>query len=167
MRESVERACACGEETEEQKLARVAAIVDEFKPRAGNLIQILHLAQGAYGYLPLDLQRFIADRLDVPWAEVTAVSSFYSFFSTRPRGLHTVRVCLGTACYVRGSTKILRRLEETFGVAAGETTRDRLCTLEVVRCMGACGLAPAVMVDQSVVRQVNPDRLQRVLELLH
>ncbi len=155
----------CAEETDEQKRARIVEIIDEFKDREGSLIQILHLVQGVYGYLPLDIQQLVAERMDVPLAEVTGVSSFYSFFSTEPRGEYTIRVCLGTACYVRGSAKILKRLSDQLGIEVGKTTKDRKFTLEAVRCMGACGLAPAVAVNDIVVRQVNPDKLHRIFSL--
>jgi NADH:ubiquinone oxidoreductase subunit E len=158
-------ACHCPEETEEQKRARIVEIIEQFKSTEGSLIQILHLVQGVYGYLPIDIQQLVAENLDMPLSEVTGVSSFYSFFATEPRGEYTIRVCLGTACYVRGSAKILKRLSDTLGVEVGKTTKDRKFTLEAVRCMGACGLAPAVMVNDTVVRQVNPDKLHRIFSL--
>ncbi len=157
--------CHCGEETEEEKRARVVAIIDDFQGQEGSLIQILHLVQGIYGYLPLEVQQIVAERLDLPLSEVYGVSTFYSFFSTQPRGEYCIRVCLGTACYVRGSAKILKRLSEMLGVEVGCTTKDRKFTLEVMRCMGACGLAPAVMVNSEVVAQVNPDKLHRIIEM--
>lgn len=156
--------CQCAEETDEQRLARIGEIIDTFEGQEGSLIQILHLAQGIYGYLPLDVQQFIAERMNLPLSEVTGVSSFYSFFSTQPRGEYTIRVCMGTACYVRGSTKILKRLIDMLGVEVGQTTKDRKYTLEVMRCMGACGLAPAIMINGEVVPQVNPDKLKRILD---
>jgi NADH:ubiquinone oxidoreductase subunit E len=157
--------CQCTEETDEAKRARVIEIIEEFRGEEGSLIQILHLVQGFYGYLPLDIQQLISEHMDIPLSEVYGVSTFYSFFSTQPRGEYTLRVCLGTACYVRGSTKILKRLSEMLGVEVGGTTKDRKFTLEVMRCMGACGLAPAVMVNDTVVPQVNPDKLNRILEM--
>ena len=157
--------CPCGEETEEGKRARIIEIIEEFKGAEGSLVQILHLVQGVYGYLPLEVQQIISERLDIPLSEVYGVSTFYSFFSTRPRGEYTIRVCMGTACYVRGGAKILKRLTEMLGVEVGETTKDRKFTLEIMRCMGACGLAPAVMVNGEVVPQVNPDKLHRILEM--
>jgi NADH:ubiquinone oxidoreductase subunit E len=158
-------ACQCGEATEEEKRARVVEIVDEFQGRDGSLIQILHLVQGVYGYLPLEIQQVIAEKMDIPLSEVYGVSTFYSFFSTKPRGEYVLSVCMGTACYVRGSAKILKRLSELLGVEVGDTTKDRKFTLEVMRCMGACGLAPAVMVNDKVIPQVNPDKLHRILEM--
>jgi len=157
--------CQCGEETEEEKLARIAQVVDDFKGREGSLIQILHLAQGIYGYLPLHVQQLIAERLDIPLSEVYGVTTFYSFFSTKPRGEYTIRVCMGTACYVRGGAEIVKRLTQQLGIPVGGTTPDRKFSLEVMRCMGACGLAPAMMINDTVMRQVNPDRLTRILEM--
>lgn len=156
--------CQCGEETEEQKRARVIAVVDEYKDQEGSLIQILHLTQGIYGYLPLDIQQLIAERMDLPLSEIYGVSTFYSYFSAQPRGEYTVRVCMGTACYVRGGAKIVKRLTEMLGVEVGGTTKDRKFTLEVMRCLGACGLAPAIMINDQVYRQVNPDKLNRIIE---
>lgn len=157
--------CQCGEESEDEKRARIADIIEQFNGQEGSLIQILHLVQGVYGYLPLEIQQFVAERMDLPLSEVYGVSTFYSFFSTKPRGEYTIQVCMGTACYVRGSAKILKRLSEMLDVEVGDTTRDRKFTLEVVRCMGACGLAPAVKVNDTVVPQVNPDKLNRILEM--
>ena len=90
--------------------------------------------------------------------------TFYSFFSTQPRGRHTIRVCLGTACYVRGGKKIVERIKELLDVEIGETTKDRLFTFEVARCIGACGLAPAMSIDDQVYKQVNPDKLEQILK---
>jgi NADH:ubiquinone oxidoreductase subunit E len=157
--------CTCGDETEEEKRARIVEIIDEFKAQPGSLVQILHLVQVSYGYLPLEIQQLVAERLDLPLSEVYGVSTFYSFFSTQPRGDHTIRVCMGTACYVRGGAKILKRLSELLGVEIGGTTQDRKFTLEVVRCMGACGLAPAISIDGKVVPGVNPDKLNKVLAM--
>ena len=155
--------CQCGEETDEAKLARVDEIIEEFKDQEGSLIQILHLVQAIYGYLPLEVQQIVADRLDLPLSQVCGVSTFYSFFSAQPRGTYTVRVCMGTACYVRGSAKLLKRLIDLLGINVGETTKDRKYTLEIMRCMGACGLAPAIMINDEVIRQVNPDKLEKIL----
>ena len=157
--------CQCGKETDEDKRQRVAHIIDEFKGQEGSLIQILHLVQGIYGYLPLEIQQFVAERMDIPLSEVYGVSTFYSFFSTTPRGEYTIRVCMGTACYVRGGMEILKRLSQTLGVEVGGTTRDGKFTLEVMRCIGACGLAPAITVNDEVMRQVNPDKLNRILAM--
>lgn len=156
--------CNCQNESEQEKLERIGQIIEEYRDREGSLIQILHLAQGIYGYLPVELQKFIARRLDMPLSKVYGVISFYSFFTTQPRGENTIRVCLGTACYVRGGKKIIDKFRELLGIEVGETTKDRKFTLEVMRCVGACGLAPAITINDKVYKQVNPEKLQSILE---
>ncbi len=121
------------------------------------------MAQGLYGYLPVEVQTVIADALGIPLSEVSGVVSFYSFFNTQPRGKHTIRVCLGTACYVRGGKKIVEKLKEILDVNVGDTTKDRVFSFEVARCIGACGLAPAMAIDDEVYKQVNPDKLNGIL----
>ena len=143
--------------------SREGELAREYRGREGSLIQVLHMAQGIYGYLPLEVQRVIADGLELPLAEVSGVVSFYSFFSTQRRGRHTIRVCLGTACYVRGGKRIVERLRELLKVEVGDTTADGLFTLEVARCIGACGLAPAMSIDDTVYKRVNPDHLEHIL----
>ena len=134
-----------------------------FKGKRGCLIQVLHTAQGLYGHLPLDLQQYIADKLDMPLSDVSGVVSFYSFFSVNPRGEHTIRVCLGTACYVRGGKKIIDHLTKKLGIEVGGTTPDRKFTFEIARCIGACGLAPALMIDDVVYRQMSPSKVDSLL----
>ncbi len=155
--------CACGATDEERAYAQIANVIDLYKDKEGSLIQVLHLAQGIFGYLPLELQKFIARGMDLPLSEVSGVVSFYSFFSTVPRGKHTIRVCLGTACYVRGGKRVVEHLQQRLGIELGETTPDGLFTLEVARCIGACGLAPAMMIDDTVYKQVNVNKLDSIL----
>ena len=143
---------------------KIANVIDLYKDKEGSLIQVLHLAQVIYGYLPLELQEFISDKMDISLAEVSGVVSFYSFFSTVPRGEHTIRVCMGTACYVRGGKKVVEALQDQLGVDLGGTTEDGKFTLEIARCIGACGLAPAMMVDDTVYKQVNANMLDRILQ---
>ena len=156
-------ACCCGEESEQVLQERIRQIAREYRGREGSLIQVLHMAQTIYGYLPLEVQQIVADELGLPLSEVSGVVTFYSFFSTQPRGEHTIRVCLGTACYVRGGKKIVARLQELLEVGVGDTTADRKFTLEVARCIGACGLAPAMSIDDTVYKQVKPERLESIL----
>jgi len=155
--------CTCGGTEKEKAYGQIANVIDLYKGKEGSLIQVLHLAQEIYGYLPLELQEFIAKNMNVPLSEVSGVVSFYSFFSTIPRGKHTIRVCLGTACYVRGGKRVLESLQQKLGVDLGETTQDGQFTLEVARCIGACGLAPAMMIDEKVYKQVNINKLDTVL----
>ena len=152
-------------ETEPKKRERIVAMMQEYQGQTGCLIQVLHRAQEIYGYLPVEIQQLIAETLDVPLSEVSGVSSFYSLFTTKPRGEYTIRVCLGTACYVRGGQDIVKKLRQTLGLELGETTADGKFTLEVMRCIGACGLAPAITVNETVMRQVNPDKIGRILAM--
>ncbi|MCT4686833.1 NADH-quinone oxidoreductase subunit NuoE family protein [Vallitalea sp.] len=156
--------CQCEDMSEEEKIAMIGEFIEEYKNKEGSLIQVLHIAQTIYGHLPINIQKIIADGLDKSLSEVSGVVSFYSFFSTVPRGKYTIRVCLGTACYVRGGKKILDKLEEILGIGIGETTEDKKFTLEVMRCIGACGLAPAISINDTVYKQVNPDKLSEILE---
>jgi NADH:ubiquinone oxidoreductase subunit E len=151
------------EPDESEKISQISDFIERYKHREGSLIQVLHVAQQIYGYLPMHVQRLIADGLDLPLSEVSGVVTFYSFFTTQPRGKHIIRVCLGTACYVRGSKKIIQRLEELLKVGVGDTTDDRLFSLEVARCIGACGLAPAMTIDEKVYKQVNAEKLDSIL----
>ena len=155
--------CSCGAESQDALLERIGELARSYRGREGSLIQVLHMAQGIYGYLPLEVQQVVADSLDIPLAEVSGVVSFYSFFSTQRRGEHTIRVCLGTACYVRGGKRIVERLHDILGVNVGETTPDGKFTFEVARCIGACGLAPAMSIDDMVYKRVNPDNLEHIL----
>jgi len=144
-------------------LAQIGNVIDLYRGKDGSLIQVLHLAQQIYGCLPLEVQTFISKEMGIPLSEISGVVSFYSFFSTVPRGEHTIRVCLGTACYVRGGKRVLEGLRERLGVELGGTTQDGKFTLEVARCIGACGLAPAMMIDDEVYKQVNVNKLESIL----
>jgi len=155
--------CTCCQPDGAGPFAELDPIIDLYKDKEGNLIQILHIAQELYGHLSLELQQHIAKALNKPLSEVSGVVTFYSFFSTKPRGEHTIRVCLGTACYVRGGKKIVDALQKTLQVGIGETTADGKFTFEVARCIGACGLAPAMMIDDVVFKQVNINKLDAIL----
>ena len=153
-----------GSSPEEQALyAQVAKVIEQYKGREGSLIMVLHAAQEIFGYLPMELQQFIADGMDIPVSEVCGVVSFYSFFSTQKRGKHTIRMCQGTACYVRGGKKVVEAIKKELGVEVGGTTADGQYTFEIVRCIGSCGLAPAMMIDDDVYKQVTPAKLRGIL----
>lgn len=143
--------------------ARVREIVAEHQCRADELIQVLHEAQALLGWLPHEMLAIVAGEMRLPYSRVRGVVTFYSLFTTEPRGRHTVDVCQGTACYVRGGRDVLEKLGETLGIGAGETTPDRQFSLAVVRCVGACGLAPVVTVDADVHKRVNPNKINDVL----
>ena len=162
--EETESGCAgCEEASEEELLARLDEIIGRYQDTPGGLIPVLQLAQGIFGYLPEVALKRIALRLEKSYSEVAGVVSFYSFFSTVPRGKHVIRVCLGTACYVRGGLQVLEAFKEKLGIDVGETTEDRMFSLEVARCFGACGLAPAVSIDDEVHRRVRAARVGQLL----
>jgi NADH:ubiquinone oxidoreductase subunit E len=139
------------------------ALMVREKARGGALIPVLHQAQELYGYLPRELQDYIAQGLGVPQSTVYGVVTFYAFFTTKPRGRHRVNLCLGTACYVRGNTENLERFSKELGVKVGENTADGRYTLEICRCIGMCSKAPAVMIDKSVHAQVSPNDVPDIL----
>ena len=132
--------------------------IDSLTCKVENLIGILHYAQGIYGYLPENVQWHIAHKLDIPSSKVYGVVSFYSFFTMIPRGEHVFNVCIGTACFVRGADKLKDELETQLKIKAGETTPDNLFTLETLRCVGACGLAPVMIVDGKVHGRMKDKR---------
>lgn len=148
---------------EREQYEAVARVIEQYRQKPGSLIMVLHAAQEIFGYLPMELQQFIADGMDIPVSEVCGVVSFYSFFSTQKRGKHTIRMCQGTACYVRGGKKVVEAIKKELGVEVGGTTADGQFTFEIVRCIGSCGLAPAMMVDDDVYKQVTPTKLRGIL----
>jgi NADH:ubiquinone oxidoreductase subunit E len=160
------RACTCAgceEASEEELLSRLDEVIERYKDKPGSLIPVLQYAQAIFGYLPEVALKQIALGLKKPYSEVAGVVSFYSFFSTVPRGKHIIRVCLGTACYVRGGLQVLDAIKEKLCIDVGETTEDRMFSLEVARCFGACGLAPAVSIDDEVHRRVRATRVGQML----
>jgi len=146
-----------------EQIKKLDAIIEKHKGKPGGLIPVLEEAQVALEYLPMAVQNRISDGLNIPLAQIYGVVTFYSFFTMKPRGKHTVRVCLGTACYVRGGKTIAENMVKEFRVAEGETTPDRMFTYETVRCLGACGLGPVVVIDESVHGKVKPSKIKEVL----
>jgi len=146
-----------------EQISQLNKIIEKHKGKLGGLIPVLEEAQVVLEYLPVSVQKKIAKELNLPLSRVYGVVTFYSFFTMTPRGKHTVRVCLGTACYVRGGKAIAETLQKEFGIAEGETTADRMFTLESVRCLGACGLGPVVVVDDDVHGRVKPSKVREIL----
>lgn len=162
---SENKCCACGEQASETELlGRLDAVLAEYKGKPGALIPVLQTAQGIFGYLPEVALKKIALGLHKSYSEVAGVVSFYSFFTTIPRGKHLIRVCLGTACYVRGGNNVLGALKQKLGIDVGETTADKMFSLEIARCFGACGLAPVITVDDEVHHRVKPSKVNVILE---
>lgn len=145
------------------QIAQLDAIIAKYKGKPGGLIPVLEEAQVTLEYLPRAVQSRIARGMNLPFSRVYGVVTFYSFFTMKPRGRHTVRVCLGTACYVRGGKRIAETMEKTFGIKEGETTVDRRFTYETVRCLGACGLGPVMVVDDDVHGRVKPAKVKEIL----
>lgn len=146
---------------EEQALEQVLA---QYRGSRGALIPVLQAAQDIYGYLPREVLRRISLELKVPLSKVYGVATFYAQFHLKPRGRYIIRVCLGTACHVRGGEKILQRVKEVIGVAEGETTPDLRFTLEPVACLGACGLSPIMMVNDHAHGRLTPDLVPKILD---
>lgn len=139
--------------------------IDSLPYKKENLIAVLHQAQELFGYLPDKVQWHIAQKLDIPSAKVYGVVSFYSFFTMRPRGEHAVNLCMGTACFVRGAEKLQAELEKQLGIKTGQVTSDNLFSLDSLRCIGACGLAPVMMVDGEVHGRLNTaEEIEQVLD---
>ena len=156
--------CSCGTETTNETLfERLNEILEEYQYKEGGLIPVLQIAQGLFGYLPEQVLRHIATGMDKPYSEVAGVVGFYSFFSTQPRGENVIRVCLGTACYVRGGKQVLDALKKELAIDVGETTENKVFSLEIARCFGACGLAPAIMINDDVHQRVKPARIKQIL----
>ncbi len=146
-----------------EQVNQLNEIIAKYKGKPGGLIPVLEEAQVALQYLPIAVQKKIAEGLNLPLSRVYGVVTFYSFFTMTPRGKHTVRICLGTACYVRGGKALADTLKKEFGIDEGETTPDRMFTLESVRCLGACGLGPVIVVDENVHGRVKPAKVKEVL----
>jgi len=137
--------------------------IDANREVPGPLIQVLHRAQKIFGYLPLEVQHFVARELNVSLSKVFGVVTFYNFFRMDPIGDHIVNLCLGTACHVKGASEIIKVLEKELGVKVGGTTADRFYTLSTARCFGACGLAPVMMLDEEVHGRLNPQKTIQIL----
>lgn len=150
----------------QDKINKLLAICDEHGNQPGELINILHKAQHLFGYLPAEVQRIVAKSLAIPVSKVYGVVSFYSFFSMTPKGEHPISVCMGTACYVRGAEKVLDEFRRVLNINVGETTADGRYSLSSLRCVGACGLAPVVLIGEKVYGRVVPGDVEKILKEL-
>jgi len=140
-------------------------VIKEKKDVTNPLIEILHKAQDIFGYLPAEVQQFIADEMEIPVGQVFGVVTFYNHFSMKPRGKHVINVCTGTACFVKGAPKILQMLTDDLGIKIGNTTKDGLFTLSAVRCVGACSLAPVFVIDEEAYGRIDTrEKLKDVLD---
>jgi NADH:ubiquinone oxidoreductase subunit E len=159
--------CECRTTCEKEDAGPLYGELDEFigtqKKGQDSLIPVLHKAQELFGFLPIEVQNHIAEKLDIPVSQILGVVTFYHYFTMQPRGRHTVNVCMGTACYVRGAKKVVEALTDALKVKIGETTSDRRFSLTTQRCFGACGLAPVIMVNNDVHGRMTPKKIAGVL----
>lgn len=147
----------------DSKGQEVKEFIQEHKNIKGGLIPVLHNIQDVYGYLPKEMLNIVSDDLNIPLTEIYGVASFYSYFSLTPKGKHVIRVCLGTACYVKNSQAIIDEIGSELGVTVGQTTSDGKFTLEATRCLGACGLSPVMMIDDKVFGRLVKDDVAKIL----
>ena len=147
----------------ESKIRTIKDICKSFDNNSGEVINVLHQVQGAFGYLPAEVQEVVAMELNMPVALVYGIVSFYSFFTMQPKGEHPISICLGTACYVRGAEKVLDEFKRQLNINVGETTKDGKFSLNCLRCVGACGLAPVVMVGDKVYGRLTPDNVKDII----
>ena len=138
--------------------------IDTLEDKKGALIHVLHRAQHIFGYLPVEVQQHIAQKTDVPISKIYGVVSFYTFFTMRPRGKYPVSICNGTACYVKGAEKILDEFRRNLDIDVGETTNDGKFSIDILRCVGACGMAPVVSVGEKVYARVTPDMVKKIID---
>lgn len=149
--------------TEEQK-AQLMKVIAERKGEKGSLMPIMQAAQNIYGYLPIEVQQMISDETGTPLAEIYGVATFYSLFTLYPKGEYKISVCLGTACYVKGSGDVYEKLKEELGIDGGECTEDGKFSLDACRCIGACGLAPVMMINDDVYGKLSKDEVTDILK---
>lgn len=157
-----EKSCCCSNLVDE-RFEKLQQIIEKNKDIKGALIPVLHEAQELYGYLPMSVQKTIAEGLNVPLTEIYGVVTFYTQFYLNPKGKYKIQVCMGTACYVKGANIILDKLQEKLGIHVGDCTEDGLFSLEACRCIGACGLAPVITVNEDVYGRLSPDEVEGVI----
>lgn len=166
-----ESKCSCGGviSDNDPRFAELKEYISSLEGTKGITMPVLQEAQRIFGFLPIEVQKFISKEIDVPLAEIYGVSTFYSQFNLTPKGKHKIAVCLGTACYVKGAQALLDKLAEELQINVGDTTPDGLFTLEATRCLGCCGLAPVMMIDEEVYAKLDnvgvvPEILQKYYE---
>jgi NADH:ubiquinone oxidoreductase subunit E len=151
------------DETVQIDFMKLDSIIEEFNTDKENLIMILQAIQKTYNYLPQPALNYLATKIGVPYSKIYGVATFYSTFSLEPRGRNIISICLGTACHVRGAERVHERIEETLGIADGQTTEDRRFTLESVRCIGCCSLGPVVKINEDMHARLPTDQVDNVL----
>ena len=153
----------CANELKEAGFRELDVFIDSLETKKGSLISVLHKAQEIFGYLPREIQEYVAEKLNESLANVYGVVSFYSFFTMVPKGEHAVSVCMGTACYVRGADKVLDEFQKELGIKSGETSLDGKFSIDALRCVGACGIAPVVLVGEKVYKKVEVKEVKTII----
>ena len=148
----------------EAAVKKINAICDRYADERTPLMMILSDVQNEYGYIPLEVQELVSERTGISVAEIYGVVTFYSFFSLNPKGKYVIGCCLGTACYVKGAQQVIDKFSEILGIKPGETTKDGLFTLDALRCIGACGIAPAVSINGKVYPKMSVNSVPAVIE---
>ncbi len=156
--------CLCGNDDEAGLIERLEEIIITLKEKPGALIPVLQATQSLFGYIPNEAILKISEILNEPLSKIFGVITFYSFFSLKPRGKYLIRVCMGTACYVQGANEVLTALKQQLGVDIGETTEDKIFTLDIGRCFGACGLAPIIMVNDDVHQWIKSSDVAKIIK---
>jgi NADH-quinone oxidoreductase E subunit len=154
----------CSNCNSSEKFNELESFINGLEDKRGALIAVLHKAQHLYGFLSDEVIYFVSEKMDIPTSKIYGVISFYSYFTTKQRGQYVVNVCLGTACFVRGADAIMKEFEKQLNIKAGETTSDMKFTLTGLRCIGACGLAPVVMVNEKVYGRMEKEMVLKILE---
>lgn len=148
----------------ENNASKVEDLIDSYKEKKEQLISLLQDIQAEFNYIPQDVLVKISQKLDIPLSQVFSVATFFQAFSLKPRGRHTITVCLGTACHIRGGQRLVDKMERDFSLEPGETTEDQRFTLETANCLGCCALGPVVVIDGKYESKVNPDKLDKILK---
>lgn len=156
--------CKCCSSIVDERELKLQETIEKYKTTRGALIPVLHEAQELYGYLPVDVQKKISEGLNIPLTEIYGVVTFYTQFSLKPKGRYKIQVCMGTACYVKGSGQILDKLKEKLGIHVGDCSEDGKFSLDACRCIGACGLAPVIMINDDVYGRLTPDEIEGIIE---
>jgi len=155
--------CSAGTDNKEQ-FAKLQEVIERYKGTKGSLMPVLQEAQGIFGALTLDVQKYISEALGIPLMDIYGIATFYSQFTLKPKGKYKVSVCMGTACYVRGAKRIQDKLVEVLGIQVGETDEEGRFTLEATRCLGACGLAPVLLINDDVYGRTTPEAVPGIIE---
>lgn len=162
--QEVQKCCGCDGNHIDENLTKTMEVITKHKDTHGALIPVLHEVQSLYGYLPEYILKVVSQELKISMSEIYGVATFYSIFSLKPKGEHIIRVCMGTACYVKGAQLLLDQLSEELEIEVGMTTIDNKFTLESTRCIGACGLAPALMIGDKVYGRLVKGDIKRILD---